>query len=72
MHSTSVYNTICVLLMFVVIKGRLDGQVGRAFECRRSGVQIHGRVTEKLAPAAFLVSVHHLRPRAGLVGPVSV
>jgi len=28
--------------------------------------------TEKLAPTASLVSVHHLRPRAGLVGPVSV
>jgi len=26
----------------------------------------------KLAPAASLVSVHHLRPRTGLVGPVSV
>jgi len=25
-----------------------------------------------LAPVASLVSVHHLRPRAGLVGPVSV
>jgi len=25
-----------------------------------------------LAPAASLVCVHHLRPRAGLVGPVSV
>jgi len=26
----------------------------------------------ELAPAASLVSVHHLRPRARLVGPVSV
>jgi len=25
-----------------------------------------------LAPVASLVSIHHLRPRAGLVGPVSV
>jgi len=31
-----------------------------------------GGSTEKLAPAASLVSVHHLRPRTGLVGPVSV
>jgi len=34
-----------------------------------------GRVkskTEKLAPVASLVSVHHLRPTSGLVGPVSV
>jgi len=29
-------------------------------------------ITETLAPVAFLVSVHHLRPRAGLVGPASV
>jgi len=28
--------------------------------------------TEKLAPVASLVSIHHLRPRTGLVGPVSV
>jgi len=28
--------------------------------------------TEKLAPVASLVSIHHLRPRAGLVDPVSV
>jgi len=26
----------------------------------------------KIGTAASLVSVHHLRPRAGLVGPVSV
>jgi len=34
-----------------------------------------GRVkskTEKLPPVASLVSVNHLRPRARLVGPVSV
>jgi len=39
------------------------------------GVRIPGRVkskTEKLAPAASLVSVHHLRARAELIGPVSV
>jgi len=28
--------------------------------------------TEKLAPAASLVSVHHLRPKAGQVDPVWV
>jgi len=28
--------------------------------------------TEKLAPVASLISVYHLRPRAGLVGPASV
>jgi len=28
--------------------------------------------SEKFTPVASLVSVHHLRPRAGLVGPVSV
>jgi len=28
--------------------------------------------TEKLAPVASLVSIHHLRPRTGLIGPVSV
>jgi len=28
--------------------------------------------TEKLTPVASLVSVHHLRAREGLVGPVSV
>jgi len=41
----------------------------------RSGIRIPGRFkskTEKLAPAVSLVSVHHLRPRAGLVSPVSV
>jgi len=34
-----------------------------------------GRVkskTEQLAPVAFLICVHYLRPWAGLVGPVSV
>jgi len=34
-----------------------------------------GRVkskTEKLAPVASLVNVHHLRPRAWVVGPESV
>jgi len=41
--------------------------VGRAFPPR-----LEGRDTEKLAPAASLVSVHHLRSRAVLVGPVSV
>jgi len=29
-------------------------------------------MTEKLAPVASLVSAHHLRVRAGLVGPVFV
>jgi len=29
-------------------------------------------MTEKLAPAAFQVSVHHLRPREKLVSPLSV
>jgi len=27
---------------------------------------------KKLAPVASLVSIHHLRPRAGLVGPMTV
>jgi len=55
--------------------------VGRAFAVyRRLVVQTLGRVkskTEKLPPVASLVlinllSIHHLRDRAGLVGPVSV
>jgi len=40
-----------------------------------SGVIFSGRVkskTEKLALAGSLVSVHRLRPRTGLVGPVLV
>jgi len=37
---------------------------GRLFE--------HRSKTDKLAHVASLVSVHHLKPRAGLVGPVSV
>jgi len=28
--------------------------------------------TEKMAPVASLVSFHHLRPKSGLVSPVSV
>jgi len=50
--------------------------VGRAFTPSAEGQGFEpGRVnskTEKLAPVASLVSVHHLRPRTGLVGPVLV
>jgi len=42
---------------------------------RKVDVRTSGRVEskiEKLAPVAFLVRVHHLRPRSGLVRPMSV
>jgi len=51
------------------------GYTERSSECGMLGVRILGRVksqTEKLTHVASLVSVYHLRPRAGLVGPVSV
>jgi len=28
--------------------------------------------TEKLTPVASLLNIHHLKPRAGVVGPISV
>jgi len=52
-----------------------DIRTASVAECRWSGVSIPGLAkskTEKLVLAASLVSVHHLRPKAGLVGPVSV
>jgi len=48
--------------------------MGRAFAPSSSGVR-NGRVKskpEKLAPVASLVIIHLLRPRTGLVDPVSV
>jgi len=33
---------------------------------------LNPKILKKLAPVTFLVSVHHLRGRSGLVGPVSV
>jgi len=48
----------------------LCGLVGRAFAQSVEGW--FKSKTGKLAHIASLVSVHHLSPRAGLVGPVSV
>jgi len=49
--------------------------VERSLRVRKLWSRIPGRVnskTKKLAPVASVVSIHHLRPRTGLVGPVSV
>jgi len=49
---------------------RLVGLVSRALTSNVEGVRIPGRVkskTEKCSPAVSLVSVHSLRPKAGLV-----
>jgi len=46
--------------------------VGRKWNVGGSTPGRFGSKTEKLAPVTSLVSVHHLRPRAGLVCPVSV
>jgi len=51
---------------------RLGGQVGRAFAPNAEGRGFVKSSTEKWTHVAFLVSVHHLRPETGLIGPVSV
>jgi len=50
----------------------LSKQVPRWPSGQNFAVSVVKSKTEKLAPVASLVSVHHLSPRAGLVGPLSV
>jgi len=60
------------LLLTKVICFSSQYDVSVRYEWGRSGIRTHSRVrskAEKLAPVASLVSVHHLRPRAGAGWP---
>jgi len=59
------YQALTYLTSLYIIHNQLNTQ----FRSFKTGVKSK---TEKLAPAASLVSFHHLKPRTGLVGPVSV
>jgi len=50
----------------------LISEVERSLLLRKVGGSNLKSQTEKLAPVASMVSVHHLRPRAGMVDLVSV
>jgi len=64
-------------VLTLLVKDCLSGLLGRTIASSLEGRWFtpFGWVnskTENLAPVASLVGVHHLRSRAGLVGPVSV
>jgi len=59
---------------FFYSKDRLgEAMVNRLLGVMKLGYSLPGQVrpkTERLTPATFLISVHHLRTRAGLVGRI--
>jgi len=66
---------ISTLIMYKPYSGNLVGRAfapsaeSRGFELTPGWIKSK---IEKFPPVAFQVNVHHLRPRAGLVCPVSV
>jgi len=66
-----IYSYTDSVLTLPLTSGCLNGLVDRALT--PSVESLAGQGTDwKLTPATSLVSIHHWRSRAGLVGPVSV